>query len=117
MWQDGHRSIDYVPHPATPRPYRGRRDLVSRPESPGRKAETLNSLIDASDLGIDERVRRLESLARRRRVGGRWWARFLQRLDELEEAHFSGEWTALSRASLGRAAADLFDPVTNSSAQ
>jgi len=83
----------------------------------GLNAETLNSLIDASDLGIDERVRRLESLARRRRVGGRWWARFLQRLDELEEAHFSGEWTALSRASLGRAAADLFDPVTNSSAQ
>src|SRR5256884_2999295 len=79
----------------------------------GFRADKVNALIDASRLSIDERIQRLERLAGRPRKADRWWARFLKRLDALEEAHVAREWARLSRQSLGQAAIDLFDPNKN----
>jgi oligopeptide/dipeptide ABC transporter ATP-binding protein len=81
--------------------------------STGQSADRLEALINASDLTVDERVQRLQTLARRRRIGSRWWARFLRRLDELESDHFDREWAALTRSSVGQATADLFNPAKN----
>jgi oligopeptide/dipeptide ABC transporter ATP-binding protein len=83
----------------------------------GLSTEQFEALIDASDLSVDQRIQRLQTLARRRRIGSRWWARFLRRLDELESDHFDREWATLTRSSVGQAAADLFDPAKNPLAQ
>jgi len=83
----------------------------------GLLADKVNALIDASRLSIDERIQRLERLAGRPRRSHRWWARFLKRLDALEEAHVAREWARLSRQSLGQAAIDLFDPNKNPTAK
>jgi len=83
----------------------------------GLRADKVNALIDASRLSIDERIQRLERLAGRPRRTDRWWARFLKRLDAMEEAHVAREWARLSRQSLGQAAIDLFDPNKNTAAR
>jgi len=83
----------------------------------GLRADKVNVLIDASRLSIDERIQRLERLAGRLRRPDRWWARFLKRLDALEEAHIAREWARLSRQSLGQAAIDLLDPNKNPTAK
>src|SRR5437660_9305375 len=83
----------------------------------GFRADKVNALIDASRLSIDERIQRLERLAGRPRRTDRWWARFLKRLDAMEEAHVAREWARLSRQSLGQAAIDLFDANKNTAAR
>src|SRR5205807_7912841 len=83
----------------------------------GVRADKLHALLDASRVSLDERIQRLGRLAGRPRKADRWWARFLKRLDALEEAHVAREWARLSRQSLGQAAIDLFDPNKNPTAK
>lgn len=83
----------------------------------GLRPEKVTALVDASGLTVEERISRVERLARRRRAGSRWWLTFLKRLDAAEESHFEREWERLTRLSLGQPAVDLFDPAKNPAAQ
>src|SRR5437773_9883821 len=53
----------------------------------GLRADKVNALIDASRLSIDERIQLLEMLAGLSRSADRWWARFLKRVDAMQDAH------------------------------
>jgi len=74
----------------------------------GLQAEAVNTVIERSGLQLAERIDRVRSLAGRRRIGSRWFLRFLKRLDELEDHHFQREWQKLSRLSLAQPVLELF---------
>ncbi len=79
----------------------------------GLRPEKVSDVINVSGVSLDDRIARIERLARRRRVGSRWYLRFLKELDIAEEAHFTLEWETMTRYFLGPAAAELFDPAKN----
>ncbi len=81
--------------------------------STGLSVDAVEAIVETSGLKLEERVERIRRLAARRRVRNRWFLELLRRLDAAEDAHFEREWRELSRLSLGRPAADLFDSARN----
>ncbi len=77
----------------------------------GLDPDKIVALLEASGLSSQERLERVRRLAQRRRIGSRWFLRFLTRLSTLEQGHFDREWRRLSRYSLGKAAQNLLDPA------
>lgn len=79
----------------------------------GTDVDRVKAIIETSGLAMAERKDHLTRLARRRRVGSRWFLEFLKRLDTAEEAHYRREWRLLSRPTMGIPATALFDPSKN----
>ena len=56
----------------------------------------VTEILEQTGTPLDERVRRVARLARRRRVRNRWFARLLKKLDAVESDLIAREWRRLS---------------------
>jgi oligopeptide/dipeptide ABC transporter ATP-binding protein len=83
----------------------------------GLTAERVSAIVEESGLTMEARVQHIQRLARRRRIGMRWFIRLVKDLDALETERVDREWRRLSRASLAKIAAGEFDASQNPKAK